>query len=238
MAATYWPGEDAVGKRLKRGGRESTNPWMTIVGVVRHVRSRTLETPSRVQLYWPHRQSNLRSMSLVLRTSGDPHSLSTALQRTVLSIAPDQPLYSVATMEDLLADSLARRRFEMLVLAIFAGVALVLSSIGIYGVIAYTVTQRSHEMGIRLALGASRASILGLVMGQSLLMTLAGVVLGLAGSLGLTKLLSSLLFNVDTHDPATFIAVSALLLAVGELASLIPARRATAVDPMAALRYE
>ncbi len=238
MAATYWPGEDPIGKRLKRGGSQSMNPWMTIVGVVKHVRYLTLEAPSRVQLYWPHKQNPPRSMSLALRTSLDPRSLANTVQREVLALDADQPVYLIRTMDEFLADSLARRRFSMLLLAVFAGIALLLAAVGIYGVISYAVTQRSHEMGIRLALGASRVSVLKLILGQSLILTSTGVVLGIGGSLALTRLISALLFDVKPTDIATYALVPALLLVVALIASFIPARRATNVDPMIVLRYE
>ncbi|PYT30577.1 MAG: ABC transporter permease [Acidobacteria bacterium] len=237
MARTYWPYEDAVGKRLKRGGPQS--PWMTIVGVVRHVRYRTLEASSRVTFYWPHAQNPWSSMSLVIRiTSSDPSTLAAAVEREVRAVDPDQPVYHVRTMPELMADSVARRRLAMLLLAIFAGAALVLAGVGIYGVMSYTVTRRAHEMGIRMALGASRANVLRLVLGQSLALTLAGIGLGLAGSLAMAGLISSLLFNVKSRDPLTLALVAVGLALVALLASYLPARRATRVDPVVSLRYE
>jgi len=239
LARTYWPNEDAVGKRLKRGGAASTNPWMTIVGVVRHVRYRTLEAQSRVTLYWPHAQNPYSSMSLALRTSSpEPSALAATVQREILAIDPDQPVYKVRTMGELMADSVARRRFAMLLLALFAVVALVLAAVGIYGVMSFSVTQRAHEMGIRLALGASRGSVFRLILGQSLSLTLAGVALGLAGSLVMAGLISSLLFNVKPRDPLTFSLVAVLLSLVALMASYLPARKATKVDPVVSLRYE
>jgi predicted permease len=237
MARTYWPNEDAVGKRLKRGGPQS--PWLTIVGVVRHVRYRTLEASSRVTFYWPHAQSPWSSMSLAIRTtSPDPRALAATVQREVRAVDPDQPVYKVRTMPELMADSVARRRLAMLLLAIFAGAALVLAAVGIYGVMSYTVTRRAHEMGIRMALGASRANVLRLVLGQSLVLTLAGIGLGLAGSLAMAGLISSLLFNVKSRDPLTLALVAVGLTLVALLASYLPARRATQVDPVVSLRYE
>ncbi|HXA06436.1 MAG TPA: ABC transporter permease [Bryobacteraceae bacterium] len=239
MAKTYWPNEDAVGKRLKRGSPGSTAPWMTIVGVVSHVRYRTLEATSRVTLYWPEAQNPYSAMSLAIRTSSaDPRTLATVVQREILAIDPEQPVYRVRTMYELMADSVARRRLAMLLLAIFAVAALMLAAVGIYGVMSYSVTERAHEMGIRLALGASRASVLRLVLGQSLSLTLAGIGLGLAGSLVVSGLMSSLLFDVKSRDPLTFAAVAAVLTLVALTASYLPARRATKVDPMVSLRYE
>jgi predicted permease len=227
MARTYWPDEDAVGKRLRRGGAQSTAPWMTIVGIVRHVRYRTLEAQSRVALYWPHAQNPWPSMSLAVRTSADPRTLATAIQREVLSVDPDQPIYKVRTMNELMADSVARRRLAMVLLAIFAGAALVLAAVGIYGVMSYVVTQRAHEMGIRMALGASRTNVLRLVLSQSLSLALAGVGLGLVGSTVVAGLLSGLLFKVPPRDPVTFVLVALVLTAVAVVASYLPARRAT-----------
>jgi len=239
MARTYWPNEDAVGKRLKPGGAQSTRPWMTIVGVVGHVRYRTLEAQSRVTYYWPLAQNPWPAMSLALRTSSsEPHALVATVQREVLAIDPDQPVHKVRTMQQMMADSVARRRFAMVLLAIFAGSALLLAAIGIYGVMSYSVTQRSHEMGIRLALGASRASVLRLILGHSLSLALMGVALGLAGSLVMAGLISSLLFNVKSRDPVTFTLVALALTLVALAASYLPARRATQVDPVVSLRYE
>ncbi|HUJ22529.1 MAG TPA: ABC transporter permease [Bryobacteraceae bacterium] len=239
MAKTYWPGEEAVGKRLKRGGAQSTSSWMTIVGVVRHVRYRTLEAQSRVTLYWPEAQNPYSSMSLAIRTSAaEPLTLASAVQRDILAVDPDQPVYKVRTMRQIMAESVARRRLAMVLLAIFAGAALLLAAVGIYGVISYMVTQRSHELGIRMALGASRASILRLTLGQSLSLTLIGVAIGLAGSLIMAGLISNLLFNVKSRDPVTLLTVAMILTIVALIASYIPVRRATKVDPVVCLRYE
>jgi putative ABC transport system permease protein len=238
MAKAYWPNEDAVGQRVKLGGRQSPRPWMTVVGVVKHVRYRTLEAKSRVQVYFPHAQIPFSDMALVVNTAGDPLSLAPAVQRQVNGVDPDQPVYKIASMQQLMSDSIARRRLSMLLLAIFAGAALVLAAVGIYGIISYSVAQRSHELGIRMALGASRFSLLRLVLGQSLWTTLAGVVVGLAGAGVLTRFMSSLLFDVRAADPATFVVVALALVVVALLASYVPARRATSVDPMHALRVE
>jgi putative ABC transport system permease protein len=238
MAETYWPGEDPIGKRIHRGGMKSSRPWSTIVGVVGHVRYRTLEGQSRVQLYWPYTQGAWPTISLAVRTSMEPHSLAAAIQREVVAIDPDQPISSVRTMRELLSESLARRKFSLVLLGLFAGVALLLAAVGIYGVISYMVTQRSHELGIRMALGATRGGVLWLVLGQSLSLTLAGVFFGLAGSFLVSRLIAGLLFGVGAADPVTLAAVAFFLAAVSMLASMLPAGRATRVDPMVALRYE
>ena len=237
MAQTYWPNEDPIGKRIHRGGRQSRAPWMSVVGVVRHVRYASLEAQSRVQLYWPETQSPWSSLSLAIHTFGDPMSLSTAVQRQVQAIDPDQPVYRIRTMREWMSESIARRRLAMLFLSIFAGAALALAAVGIYGITSYSVAQRSQEMGVRMALGASRPMILRLVLGQSLALTLIGAV-GLAGSLVLTRLMSSLLFNVKSTDPVTFAIVALVLTLAALLATYVPAWRATRTDPMVALRYE
>jgi putative ABC transport system permease protein len=235
MAKTYWPNEDAVGKHIKAGGRSRT-----IVGVVRHVRYRTLESPSRVEVYWPYDQTGfpLGSLSLAIHTSGDARMLAGVVQRAVLALDPDQPVYRIRTMHELVSESMARRRLSMVLLAIFAGVALLLAAVGIYGIMSYTVAQRSHEVGIRMALGAGSGDVVRLVLGQSLWLTLAGIAAGLAGSLALTNFLASLLFNVKAKDPATFALVAVILLLVALVASFVPAYRATTVDPVNALREE
>jgi len=240
MARTYWPNEDAIGKRLKGGDSGSPSPWFTIVGVVRHVRYRTLESPSRTEFYWPLAQTPfpLNSMSLAIHTQADPYSLAAAVQQQVQSIDSDQPIYRIRTMNELVSESSARRRLSMLLLVTFAGVALLLAAVGIYGVMSYSVAQRVHEIGIRMALGARSTEIVRLVLGQSMWMTLAGVGAGVVGSLAVTTFLSTLLFNVRATDPATFVLVAVILTAVALFASFLPAFRATRVDPVRALREE
>jgi predicted permease len=228
MAKTYWPNQDAIGRRIRQGGMQSSLPWRTIVGVVRHVRYRTLESPSRVEFYWPYAQTNfpLGSMSLALHTGGDPRLLASAVEREVRAIDADQPVSHIRTMTELVSESMARRRLSMFLLAIFAGAALLLAS----------VAQRSHEFGIRMALGASGFDVLRLVLGQGIGLVAIGILIGLAGSVFLTRLLSSLLFQVNPSDPVTFAAVACVLGLVAVTASFIPAYRATAIDPVNALR--
>jgi putative ABC transport system permease protein len=177
-------------------------------------------------------------ISLSVRTSGDPLQLAPAIRQQVLATDPNQPVYNVRTMEQVISESIAARRFAMLLLTIFAGVALLLASVGIYGVMSYSVTQRTHEIGIRMALGASALDVLKMVVGQGMLLVLIGVGCGLVGALGVTRVMSSMLFGVSTTDPLTFGGISLLLAIVAFLACYIPARRATRVDPMTALRYE
>jgi putative ABC transport system permease protein len=240
MAKTYWPKEDPMGKRIKQGGRQSPQPWRTIVGVVQHVRYRTLESPSRVEFYWPYDQTSfpLGSMSLAIHTSSDPRSLAGVVERQVQALDPDQPVYRVRTMGELMSESMARRRLSMFLLATFAGLALALAAVGIYGIMSYSVAQRAHEVGIRVALGAKSGDVVRLVLGQSMGLTLAGIIAGLLGSLALTNFLSSLLFNVKATDAATFLLVALILAFVAMVASFVPAYRATTVDPVNALRQE
>jgi putative ABC transport system permease protein len=236
MVRAFWPTEDPIGKRIKLGGPQSTNPWMTIVGVVKHVRLGSLERPSRVELYIPHAQVPLNGMSLAIKTSGDLNAISAAVQRATMSIDPEQPIYAVRPFNELLADSMMRRRIVMVLLAVFAGVALTLAALGIYGVISYWVSQRSQEIGIRLALGATRGDVLQMVIVQSLSVVVIGVAIGLVSSIGISRAMTTMLFNVNAADPVTFVLVCGSLLFVGLVASLIPALRATLVDPVHTLR--
>lgn len=239
MASTFWPNEDPIGKRIKLGGAESTQPWMTIVGVVRHVHYRTLEARSRVQLYWPLAQRPTGFMYLTIRTSAvDPLSLAPSVERLVFGIDPEQPVDHVLTMEEVMADSLARRRLTLTLLGVFAGGAMLLAALGIYGVTAYMVTQRQQEIGLRMALGATRGAVLGLVIRQGMSLLATGLAVGLVLSLALMWVLSSLLFAVRPYDPASLAAAAAALALVALLACSIPAWRATRVDPLVALRYE
>jgi predicted permease len=238
MAGTYWPNEAPVGKRIKLGGMQSKRPWMTIVGVVRHVRYRTLEARSRVQLYWPEAQNPSNFMGLAIRAAGNPMSLAPAIQKTVLDLDAEQPVDRVLTMQELMADSLARRRLTLTLLAAFAGGAILLAALGIYGVTAYMVTQRQQEIGLRMALGASRSNVLGLVVGQGMSLMLAGLGAGLVLSLGLTWVLGSLLFSVRPYDPISLVTAAVALALVALIACSLPAWRATRVDPLVALRYE
>jgi putative ABC transport system permease protein len=238
LAQTYWPGQDPIGRRLHTGGFRSTAPWETVVGVVGHVHNRTLEARSRVEVYWPENQNPATGMTLAVLTSGNPMNLVPTIESVVASIDSDLPVYRVRTMREVMGDSLLRRRLALILLAAFAGLALLLASVGIYGVTAYGVAQRRVEIGVRMAVGANRGQVLWLVMRSGAATIVTGLGLGLLLSLALTRLMSGLLFAVHAADPWALGGACLILLLAALLAILIPARRATRVSPMAALRYE
>ena len=239
MARTFWPGENALGKRLKVGRYDSDQPWITVVGVVGNVRQFELETEGRPQMYMSYTQAGFFApRDLVVRTKVDPLSLTAAVRNAVWSVDKDQAVSNISTMEEIMSESAAKQRFNMLLLAVFAGIAMLLAAVGIYGLMSYSVTQRTHEIGIRMALGASSRDVLRMVVGQGLKLVAAGMGLGLVAALALTRVMESLLFGVRSTDLATFAVISLVLAAVAIFASYIPARRATKVDPMIALRYE
>ncbi|HKP86340.1 MAG TPA: ABC transporter permease [Blastocatellia bacterium] len=238
MAARYFPGEDPIGKRIKRGSAVANYNWPTIVGVAADVKHSALEKQSRPHLYFPYLQSPFGYMVIVARTSTNPESLATAASKAVWAVDKDQPVSNVKTMDHYLSEAVASRRFYMTLLGVFASVAMVLAAVGIYGVMSYSITQRTHEIGIRMALGAAERDVLKLVVGQAMLLAAVGVGIGMIASFALTRVLSSFLYGVTATDPLTFLAVSALLAGVALGACLVPARRAMKVDPMVALRYE
>jgi predicted permease len=239
LAQTYWPNQDPIGKRLHRGGgRQSTAQWDTVVGVVRHVRNRTLEARSRVEVYWPENQRPYGALTLAVLTSGNPSSLVPAVQKEVTAIDPDLPVYRVRTMTEVMGESVQRRRLALILLGIFAGLALALASVGIYGVTSYVVAQSQQEIGLRMALGADRGKVLRLMMGRGMSAIFIGLGIGLAAALALTRLIAGMLFAVRPTDPVALGGAALALVAVALLAIFIPARRATAVNPMVALRYE
>ncbi|HYH85421.1 MAG TPA: FtsX-like permease family protein, partial [Pyrinomonadaceae bacterium] len=238
LARRLWPGEDPVGKRLKQGWPENETPWREVVGVVSDVKMNGVDRETPLQAYLPLSQEPSRPLVLVARTGGDPLALSMAVEQAVHSIDKDLPVFGTRSMDQLMGNAIAQQRLLMLLLACFAGLALTLAAVGIYGVMSYAVAQRTHEIGIRMALGARGRDVLKMVIGQGMAVTLAGVALGLAGSLALTRMMVRLLYGVSATDPSVFVLVPLLLAAVALLACLIPARRATKVDPMVALRYE
>jgi putative ABC transport system permease protein len=238
-ARLFWPGEDPLGKRIKVGESASTNQWLTVVGVVKDVRQYELGIEPKPQMYLPHSQNEFFDpRALVVRTNVDPLSLAATVRKTVWEIDKDQPVSDINTMEQVVSESVARQRFSMLLLGVFAGLALVLAAVGIYGVMSYSVAQRTHEIGIRMALGAQRNDVLRLTIWQGFRLVITGVTIGLAVAFVLTRVMSSLLFGISATDPITFLAISFVLVAVALIASYVPALRATRVDPMLALRYE
>ncbi len=239
MAHQLWPQQDPLGKRFHIGGiSETSSPWITVVGVVGRVNQYTLDSDSRIAFYLPQTQYVTRAMNVVMRSSNDPVALAPAVKQQLHELNPDLPLYNLSTLQQRFDNSLARRRFTMLVLGAFAAISLGLAIVGIYGLIAYLVGQGSREVGIRLALGASRANIMTLIVRGGMTLAFWGIGIGIAGALILSRLMRSLLFGIGVTDAATFIAVPALLACVAFLASYIPARRASRIDPSTSLRYE
>ncbi|MDQ3585381.1 MAG: ABC transporter permease [Acidobacteriota bacterium] len=236
FARRYFPNEDPLGKRIKRRGDD--NDWTTIVGVVGDVRQLGLDMEPRAEMFFSYQQSPVPFMNIAVRTATDPATLATAVRQEVWAVNPNQPVANVSTMNELLANSAARTRFNTLLLSLFALIALTLASVGIFGVMSYTVTQRTREIGVRMALGAQRSDVLRLVIRQGMILAGLGIVIGLAAALALTRLMTSLLYGVSATDPATFTGIALLLAGVALVACYIPARRATKVDPMVALRYE
>ncbi len=234
LASAAFPNEDPIGKRLVIPAAEPV--MYEIVGIVGDIRHRAMEFPPYATMYFPTIQPNF--MNLVIRTPGDPASLTAAVRREVQAIDPDQPIAAVRTMEEWVDTSVATSRYRTALLGVLALVALVLASTGIYGVMSYSVTQRTHEIGVRMALGARRFDVVKLVIRQGMGLVIIGVALGIGGAFALTRVMASLLFGVTAKDPATFVVVGVVLALVAFVACYIPARRATKVDPLVALRYE
>jgi putative ABC transport system permease protein len=237
LASQFFPNEDPLGKRLDFGDAEKKGYW-EIVGVVGNVRHEGLEEKINPEVYVAHAKSPWRSMTLVVRTANDPTQIVSTVQNELRSIDRDQPIFNVRTLDRVVHESLAGPRVAAAMMGVFALVALLLATIGIYAVMSYAVTQRTHEIGVRLALGAQPRDILRMVVGQGMLLTLIGLVIGLGASLLLTKAMTKVLYNVTATDPATFVSITILLTLVAFAANYFPARRATRVDPMQALRYE
>ena len=243
MARQYWPGENALGRRLKIGDpNEPGKQWKEIVGIVADIRQMGIDEPVKAEMYLPYQQitdwPGYLPRDLAIRTNGDTSNLAGPVRQIIREVDPDQPVSNVVTMAELLGEEAAQRRMGMIMLAGFAALALLLASLGIYGVLAYFVTQHTNEIGVRQALGATPRNILFLVLRKGMVLTLAGVVIGLIAAFALTRLMSSLLFGVAAADPLTFASVPLLLVLVALFACYIPARRATKVDPLVALRYE
>jgi putative ABC transport system permease protein len=239
LAKKYWPGQDPLGKRLKWGPPDSQDPWLTVVGVVGDVKQGALDAATDPHTYEPYAQlGSMPSLRIAVRGQADPASLTAEVRSAVWGLDRQLALGSVRTMDQVISRSTESRRFNLSLLSSFAALALILAAIGIYAVLAYSVTKRTHEIGVRMALGARGGDVLRLVLGQGLRVTAIGIVFGVAGALGLTRFLRSLLYEVQSTDPPTFAAVLLLLVVVSVAASYLPARRAARVDPMVALRYE
>jgi predicted permease len=238
FAHQYWPGDTPIGKRIKPGPVQSTLPWSNIIGVVGNVKSDSLESQEVPHIYFSTFQAPSYSSVIYARTTADAGTIGDAIRREVQAVDPDVPVYAVRTMEEVVARSMAERRFALEILGVFAVIALLLASIGIYGVMAYTIGQRTHEIGIRIALGAQRSHILRMALGEGMILVALGLAAGLFGALLLTQFLRSMLYAVKPTDPVTFVAIAALLTSIALLACFIPAQRATRVDPLVALREE
>jgi putative ABC transport system permease protein len=242
MATNFFPNENPIGKRLQLGATaEQDVPTMEIVGVVGDVLP-GLGIDPQSEMYLPYRQADLLlpvfQLSVVMRTAGDPVLQTAALRSALAEIDPNQPLVKVRTMEQNMATTVAQPRFRAWLIGIFAVLALVLSGVGVYGVMSYTVTQRTSEIGVRVTMGAQPGDVFRIIVGEAMRLALVGVGLGLLAALALARLLRSFLFGISAYDPLTFIGVSVLLTTVAIAASYFPARRATQVDPLVALRYE
>jgi len=245
LAREYWPTGDPIGKRIRFGPPEDNEPWHTIVGVVGDVKHDRLDGATqsdgrsqRQSVYLPQAQMPVGGSGLAIRTSGRPESLIGAVRNQVRELDPDLPVTRIMTMTEVVSRSVWQPRLYTWLFGVFAAVALVLATVGIYGVMSYSVSQRTREIGLRMALGARRQDVLKLMIGQGVLLAMIGVGAGLVAALALTRLMSSLLFTVTPTDPITFMGVSVLLAGVALGACFVPARRATKVDPMVALRYE
>jgi len=239
MAEHYWPGEDPIGKRVKRGWRSPDElPWLTVVGVVDDVLDNGLDNPPEPTWYLPDSQHDTEYMNLVVRTEGDSLALAPAIRQAIRDVDPEQPIYRVATLRSLVDESVAKRRFGAVLLSVFAAVGVLLATIGIYGVMSYTVGARSREISLRLALGARPREVLRTVIARGMALTAGGLVVGLVATALLVRLFSSLLFGVSPTDPAILGGMSLLFVAIALVANYLPARRVTRVDPVVALRSE
>jgi len=238
MADQLWPGQDPIGKRIHIVEFPSKDPWQTVVGVVGRVKQDSLDSNPRIAFYVAHTQFPTRVMTVAFRSRTNSAAMLSAMKTELRNLDPDLPMYHVRTMEQQVKESLAQRRFSMTLLGVFAGVALALATIGIYGVMAYLVNQGTRELGIRIALGASQRNILSLVVRQGMMLAVSGVTIGLAAAFLMTRLMRSLLFGVEATDPLTFAGISLLLGGITLFACYVPAQRAARIDPLISLRCE
>jgi putative ABC transport system permease protein len=237
MSRRFWPGENPIGKRLNLGDANKPDFW-EIVGVVGDVKHFGPDTEAKPQIYFSHAQTPSHDMSLIVRAATNPLGLVGAVKHEVFALDPAQPVFDVRPLEQLVSQSIAPRRFAMLLLGIFSALAVLLAIVGIYGVISYSVSRRTHEIGVRMALGAQHSDVARLVIRQGMILTLTGLALGLAGSVALSRLIATQLYQVTATDPLTYGIVMLVIGTVALIACVVPARRATKVDPMEALRYE
>jgi putative ABC transport system permease protein len=238
LVSRYFPNEDPVGRRITLGLPRPGNPWITIIGVAQNVPHRAVDSKAEPDWYTSRVVSTQRHGFLFVRSALPTPSLLAGIRKEMSSIDPHQPVASVKTMEEVISTTTAPRRFNTILLGVFAAIALLLATVGIYSVISYSITLRTQEIGIRMALGARRPGILLMVMRKGMLLTVIGTVIGLAGAFALTRWMSSMLFGVTASDPATYVMVVLVSLGAAVLACAVPARRATRVDPLVALRYE
>jgi putative ABC transport system permease protein len=235
-AARLWPGENPIGKRVKQGWPEWTTPWYEVVGVAGDIKLNGIDQPTPMQIYLPMAQSLSPAPALIVRSSGDASALSQSVRDAVHRLAPSMPIYAVQTMDGLMGDAVSRQRASMTIFAIFAVIAVILASVGLYGVIAYSVSQRTHEVGVRLALGATPGEVLRLFMRQGLITIAAGLIVGLASAIALSRFIEDLLFGVTPNDQLTLWTVTAILLMVSVFICYLSARRSTRIEAATALR--
>jgi putative ABC transport system permease protein len=239
FAKRYWPNEDPIGRRIKIGGADSDNPLLEVIGVVGRVKMESLNQNSdRVQGYFAFNQVPQGDMTVIIKGASDPNQLISSVRNAVKAIDPDQPIYSPRTMNEIRAESVAGERLNLTLFSLFAGIALVLAIVGIYGVMSYSVTQRTHEIGIRMAIGARPRDIFKMILGHGMKLALIGVGIGLVAAFLLTRLMATMLFGVRPTDATTFAGISVLLITVALVACYLPGRRATKVEPTISLRYE
>jgi putative ABC transport system permease protein len=241
FAKVNFPGENPLGRQISLGGPPAAGQrrdWLTVVGIVAHVKNYGVDQPSRVETYVPDFQSTSGGGTILVRTTGDPANLAGPVREAVRSFAPDVPLYNVRPLDEIISENSASRRLAVVLISAFAALALTLAAVGIYGVMAYSVTQRSHEIGVRMAMGAAPGAVRRMIVGQGLRLALVGIITGLLVSLAMAHFISSLLFRVSAFDRGTFVGGAVMLSIIVLVSTWVPARRASRVDPIVALRYE